>query len=74
MLALDVTKNFSYNKNVTFIVGVYSAQNKLKAAYTKSAYGSDLTEGANSVSMDFNLGDFNKDSDKIKAFVWTSFN
>ena len=73
---IDVTKNFNYDDEVTFVAATYNNLGDNLGALTsialKKAYGDQLTIGANKVTMSLDLPDtFDKVNDKFNAFVLT---
>ena len=70
---IDVTKNFNYSDEVTFVAATYNNLGALTSIALKKAYGDQLTIGANKVTMSLDLPDtFDKVNDKFNAFVLTS--
>ena len=69
---IDVTKNFNYSDEVTFVAATYNNLGALTSIALKKAYGDQLTIGANKVTMSLDLPDtFDKVNDKFNAFVLT---
>lgn len=52
---IDVTKNFNYSDEVTFIAATYNNLGALTSIALKKAYGDQLTIGANKVTMSLDL-------------------
>ncbi|MGN1115287.1 MAG: hypothetical protein ACI4TH_01825, partial [Candidatus Ornithomonoglobus sp.] len=67
-------KNFYYNDDVVFIITVKGNDGVLKAVGLISTFGDRLNIGSNELAADMTLpADFNPETDKIEAMVWTTF-
>lgn len=71
LVALDVNKAFSYDKEVTFVIVTYDANNALKSVNVKSAYGSEIKLGDSTITVDCDMTNFNKETDSLRVFTWT---
>lgn len=69
---IDVTKNFDYNDDVSFVSAVYGADGAMKTIAIRKAYGDQLLLGSNRVSMNMAMPqNFNKETDSLRAFALT---
>lgn len=71
LVAIDVNKLYSYDKDVTFVIAAYDKNKALKWTRVRTAYGSDIPDGESSVKLDADMTGFNKDEDTLKVFTWT---
>lgn len=69
---IEVTKNFDYSDDVTFISAVYGADGAMKTIGFRKAYGDQLSLGSNRVSINMAMpSDFSKTEDTLNAFTIT---
>lgn len=69
-----VDKNFYYNDDVTFILTVKAADGVLKAVRLINTFGDRMSIGSNELAVDLTLpADFNPETDRVEAMVWTTF-
>ncbi|MGM9937302.1 MAG: hypothetical protein ACI38A_08155, partial [Candidatus Ornithomonoglobus sp.] len=69
-----VDKNFYYNDDVVFIITVKGNDGVLKAVGLINTFGDRLNIGSNELAADMTLpADFNPETDRIEAMVWTTF-
>lgn len=76
LVNLTVDKKFFYDKEIAFVVQVYSKhgsnRGNLKASYVKSMYGDALAMGESKIALGFELpADFDKEEDEIKIYAVT---
>jgi len=72
LVSLFVTKNFSYDKDVTFITQITDEKGNVKSISAKHIpYADSLKKGENKVLLGVNLTDFDKTKDTIKVFAIT---
>lgn len=69
---IDVTKNFNYSDEVTFVAATYNNLGALTSIAMKKAYGDNLKIGSNKVTIAMDLpANFDKVNDRFNAFVLT---
>ncbi len=71
VLEFDIEKGDEYDDDITAVVCVFDENNTLKKVGVRKVSKSAMILGTNTIKCDIDITGYNKDTDKIKIYLWS---